>query len=477
MCDVCGKKFENEAKLKLHRKVTKHYNDVLFTCLRCQFKTTKITHLEEHNCAKCEHPFEDYEAIKARLDIEIAKNEVYASLQNLPTSKKIEYKPKPVPKLVQNSDIEIQPEEKKGTYRPVKNIEIFQEPTEQEYALLAAISEEKRMHLLNMFSEPEQAYPVFEECLEILKTSRTYSKTLNHMKKTRVSLMGTLGLAKYLELVQNHIEKLKEIFTAKEYNEKKMTTIISQGLSPMEQRLIFYQGYINSYLDIDDIERFGASLTLNTCHPEKYEPFVYANFFQLFLNYGSMLFPMSVSIDRYIVNIYGMNNIIYLPLPKSSEYDPFSFYVLEDVHKNTRKWKMDCRLEELTNGLISMLKPYMITTFRRIYYDIFHDNDYRKDYKQRAQITECDCEQLVRNIIDLSHPKGLCMKIRKIVMEKCTHQPTENDRFNLYGDDSLQRQRMQNNKDDPDPVDTIKSLFDNITSEDAVDFYRKMSLC
>lgn len=472
MCDVCGKKFESKSKLKIHRKITKHYNDVLFTCLKCQFKTTKISHLEEHDCDNCQHPFEDYESLKARLDIEIAKNEVYTSFQKFPiiAPKKIEYSPKPVQNLIVEPQVD---EKQKGTYRPVKNLEIVQEPTEQEYTILAAIAEEKRIQLLNMFSEPEQAYPVFDKCFEILKNNRTYSKTLNHMRKIRTSLMGTLGLDNYNKLVHKHIQKLKDIFTAKEYNEKKIATIISQGLSPLEQRLIFYPGYINYYLDVDNIEKLGSTLSLNISYPEKYEPFIYTNFFQMFLNYGSVLFPNSVNIERYIVNIYGINNLIYLPLPKSSDNDPFSFYILEDVHKNIRKWKMDCRLEELTNGLVSVLKPYMIRIFRRIYCDIFHDNDYRKDYKQRAQITECDCEQLVRNIIEVSYPKGLCMTIRKIIMENCKHQPTDNDRFNLYGDDSLQRQRMQNNKDDPDPVDTIKTLFDNISSEDAVDFYRR----
>jgi hypothetical protein len=41
----------------------------------------------------------------------------------------------------------------------------------------------------------------------------------------------------------------------------------------------------------------------------------------------------------------------------------------------------------------------------------------------------------------------------------------------LYGDDALQRKRFQE-KDDGDLVEIIKQIFDGISSEDAVDFYR-----
>jgi hypothetical protein len=50
-------------------------------------------------------------------------------------------------------------------------------------------------------------------------------------------------------------------------------------------------------------------------------------------------------------------------------------------------------------------------------------------------------------------------------------KPTENDKFNLTGDDALQRRRFQE-KEDVDLAEAIKLLFDGISSEDAVDFVR-----
>lgn len=468
MCEICGKDFTNELALKSHRKITKHYNNILITCLHCQFKTTKITHFENHKCFNNDYPIQDYESLKARLDIEIAKNEVYSRIhyKTENTTEKIEHLPKKIP--------EIEQDEKKypGTYRPVKNIKIVQEITDDEKNNRIAIEEGKRMKTLNMFSDIKDALPVFEKDLKYLSANRVYKKTLIHMMKVRFSLIGSMNLVEYIDLINTHLSSFKNIFTSKEYTDKKIQEIISHGLAPIEQRLIMYSGFTSTHLDIDDLEKFGISLTLNTYHPDEYIPFELTKFTELFLNYGSVVFPITTNIKRYIINIYGMNNVIYLPLPKSTEQDPFSFYVLENVHKSNRKWKMDCRLEEITNNLISVLKPYMIGMFRKIYYTIFNDNDYRKDYISQEQITECDCEQLIQNILCLSTMSDISMKIRNIVMENCAHYPTENDRFNLYGDDSLQRQRLESKKCDQDPIDVVRLLFDNITSENAVDFYR-----
>jgi hypothetical protein len=132
---------------------------------------------------------------------------------------------------------------------------------------------------------------------------------------------------------------------------------------------------------------------------------------------------------------------------------------------------MDCRLEDLSFSIIANVLPYMINMFKKLYRDVFGDNDFRKDFTQKCQMTECDCEQLLQNIIILGQPKEFYNFVRTIVKNKATYMPTENDKFNLYGDDSLQRKRFHD-KEEIDLVDIIKQLFDDITSEQAVDFYR-----
>jgi hypothetical protein len=106
---------------------------------------------------------------------------------------------------------------------------------------------------------------------------------------------------------------------------------------------------------------------------------------------------------------------------------------------------------------------------------VFDDNEYRVNYSTHCQLTECDCEQLLQNIFVLAKPREFCNLIRRLVKEKAVHQVTENDKFNLFGDDALIRKRFLE-KEETDIVDTIKQLFDGISSEAAVDLYRSREI-
>ena len=49
-----------------------------------------------------------------------------------------------------------------------------------------------------------------------------------------------------------------------------------------------------------------------------------------------------------------------------------------------------------------------------------------------------------------------------------------NDKFNLRNDDKLQKKKFENYKPCQDEIlNVIKSMFDNMKTEDALDFYRK----
>ena len=135
---------------------------------------------------------------------------------------------------------------------------------------------------------------------------------------------------------------------------------------------------------------------------------------------------------------------------------------------------MDCRLEDFSNTFIDNILPYLINLFRKLYFDVFRDNEYRKDYKSKNILTECDCEQLLENIYKLANQKDFCNFLRNLVKNKATYFPTENDKCNLLGDDNMQKKRFASNKETSDNIiNIIKRLFDGISSEDAVDFYRK----
>ena len=136
---------------------------------------------------------------------------------------------------------------------------------------------------------------------------------------------------------------------------------------------------------------------------------------------------------------------------------------------------MDCRLEDLATNLSTNILPYMTNLFRKLYKYIFGDNDFRLDYAGKNQLTENDCEQLLQNIFIVSKTQQFCNLLRKEIVTKATYKPTENDKFNLYGDDALQRKKF-NEKDDSDTINMVKQLFDDITVEELVDFYRSRSV-
>jgi hypothetical protein len=119
------------------------------------------------------------------------------------------------------------------------------------------------------------------------------------------------------------------------------------------------------------------------------------------------------------------------------------------------------------------LKEYLCGIFRKIYQDIFHDNDYREDYKQKTTITSIDFAQLLKNILLLSDRKEFYKLVKEIIINNATYKPTENDKFNLYRDDPILKKKMQKIKEE-DKSESIKLLFDNITSEQAVDLYRSV---
>lgn len=361
---------------------------------------------------------------------------------------------------------------RKKSYRSVKTcLNIVAELSEQEKTEKNKLIDEKNQEILEKFGDLKEVRKSFQETFEKLKSSRVYTKILEDLSKKRSSIFPRMSLTAYENLVTEHVKTIEDIFRAKNYTDKKSINIIFKGLTPLESRLISYYGYTQSHLEIDEIQKLDIVLDLEKQIPKEYVTYDSVKFFNCFYNYGLVLFSVKKNIERYLFNRYGFHNVIYLPMPKNTEDDPYSFYILDKISKEKRYWKMDCRLEDLSGNLSFNILPYMIGMFRKLYRDVFGDNDFRSDFSKKCQLTECDCEQLLQNIILVGQPKEFYNIIRTIVKNKATYTPTENDKFNLYGDDALQRKRFHE-KEDVDIVDIIKQLFDDISSEEAVDFYR-----
>jgi hypothetical protein len=382
--------------------------------------------------------------------------------------------------------IEEQPKPKKQHYRPIKideSKEIFRTPGRQDENILInrtpAIYAEKSPFIFYEDDEDDsieidvsKINAKIEDCFKSLKTSRTYNKILQNIKKYRNELLSVLPIESYIELIDIHNKNIKEIFEAKE--PKKLTSIIASSMSAIDMRLIFFTDYDKYQLETDDIHRLKKSLVLSANFSDEYKVFDFKKLYNNFYNYSSALFDIKENLTRFIINKNGFNNIIYVPLPKSADTNPYSFYTLEKITKRHREWNMDCRLETFSNSFIHNIRPFIIQTFRKIYFDVFHDNTYRSEYNIKSQILECDCEQLIRNIMILLDPILFSKIIRNIVKENSIYYPTDTDKFNLRHDDSIQRKKFENYKpDENENLQVIKTIFDDISTEDALDFYRK----
>ena len=521
ICEYCLESFKTTNLLIKHQKTFKRcidYRDIFFTCKKCNFCTLGIKNIENHNCIKTTIEYDDNnEYIIEDSDTEDDKNNISEDLSlqkqiiklenelkkeritNETLTKIIEknLQPNTIQNIHKNIDISVikennisQPsspcnseddktDNKKTqfkTYKILKNtcIQLVQEPDISDIENRIKEIDIKIYNTKHNFGNiEEQCNIIFEREYENIKNNRTYVKNLEIIKSTRKKLLGALSISDYIIILNKHIIELKKILENKGHQEKKIVSIISKTLGSLDSRFVYYDNYYDIQMDIDEFVRFKSTIQIFAHSPSLYVGFNYQNFISKFYNYGSVIIPLKECIECYIINKYSFNNIVYVPLKQSAEDDPYSFYILEDIIKDKRYWKMDCRLVDLSDNIMRNLKEYLCGIFRKIYQDIFRDNDYREDYSQKTTITSIDFAQLLKNILLLSDKKEFYKLIKEIIIKNATYNPTDNDKFNLYRDDPILKKKMQKIKEE-DKSESIKLLFDNITSEQAVDFYRSV---
>ena len=363
-------------------------------------------------------------------------------------------------------------EKKKKTYRTVKE---YIKTSEKELGSklqenVIEVDKEIDQIVYNNFDvSHKEISEALEKLFKSVKDSRVYTVSLASMRRIRKKLLGKLTLEEYITLLEEHIKRLDEIFSGRQYPKKKVTKIISSALTPLDMRLAFYIGYTNINIEIDELQKFRLALEILTEHQKQFVRYDKKLFFSNVKNYSLSLFDLRDCVERCLINRYGFQNVIYIErIDESALEDPYAFYTLEEVKEN-RLWKMECRMEDFTTDFSENVLPYCVSLFRRIYKDVFNDNVYRPDYMGKSQIMELDCEQLIQNIILLGQPMGLCKMFQQLIIEKSTFTLTESDKLYLRADDKFQKKRFALNTDsDEDTCQIIKRLFDGISKEDAM---------
>jgi hypothetical protein len=275
--------------------------------------------------------------------------------------------------------------------------------------------------------------------------------------------------------LDDHIKNLTSFYTTtKNYQDKRLNNYLLKSLNSIESRILFIQNYPTISLGIDEIESLESCLEFSGNFEKEHIVFSNDYFLTKFHNFGSVVLSIKKLIKNYLLNAYGFHNYIYLLYKKSLDNDPYTFYKLVKIEKGILHWEIDCRAENLVNSFISDVLPYLTHLFRKIYRDVFHDNIYRKDYGKTNNVTEYECEQLLRNIFILSDQRQCCDIFRQLIKENASKNAEENDKFSMFGDDSIQREKFINHKTNTDNIlNTISTLFDNMKLEDAVDLFRE----
>ena len=491
-CTDCYKKFKDIKKFENHKKVSincKKYKNILFICEKCNFQTKGIKNINFHieNCngemSKNINFKKLYEIqkiensvlrniIKKNLSIELSDVINYdKNIMNIYENNnfKINIHKKETENIEtieysENLELEIK-NNKKETYRKSKYIETRVEPTQEEKNdIIKEIDKE------NFKDNNNQNKNNCDELFLEIRNNRIYSKTLIKIKNWRLKKTNYLNFENYIELIKLHISKLEEVFNSKKYNNKKIIQTISKCLSPFELKLLQYGNYYLEEFNNDDIQYLSNILYKNI--NKDYTYFDSKKITSSLFNISSNIFTIQDNLKRILRNKYGFNNIIYLCPKKSDTEDYYSYYTLTKIENGVRCWEMDCRLHKLTNNIINDLYLYLVEIFRKYYYCVFHDNEYRENFEDNSLIFISECKQLLQTITFICNQRNVNRFLRDFIKVNCEYKPTNMDKFNIYSDDTfLKKNYKKKYKHDLNIFTIIDKLFDNISSKQISNFY------
>lgn len=251
------------------------------------------------------------------------------------------------------------------------------------------------------------------------------------------------------ESMNKIIKDLEQALIQKGYTGKKLKSAIASVINPLSARILRVGEYFNTPLDQDYITGYVLYSSPHLHAPFKAE-------YHLLYNYGVCLYPMSDILEKYFAN----ESVVYVALPKSSATDPFSFYSLSKTENGTKYWNLESRLESIADEFSHNAIEYCISLFRAMYKDCFTHNEYKEDFMNSLNMIKPDVSQLIMNIKYL-HRKNFRVELCSLIVSTKTYKPTQNDKFNLTGDDPMQRSEIRDRKE-PSMQSLYRSMFDNL---------------
>lgn len=429
---------------------------VSIICDLCSFKAKNLRNMRYHKC----------EPFKVRYEREVEKNNIYLEILKsfkIPNEEEEEEEEEEESKKIK----------KKRNFRNIKNVEVHEEKNQDDVIEIIENVNTEISTIKHSFGDIDSINIEIDRLFSTLRESRVFNPIFTDIKNIRKTLICILTLDDYINVLHSHVVKIEEFLQSRN-RKKDSKQITTNAFTGLELRLIKYHNYHNTSVEIDDISLLKKSLLTTIDHPESYSVFGDNNIVNSMMNYGVALIPFRKILDSILINRYGLYNYIYLDIEHSKDDDPYSFYKLSEITASNRKWVMDVRTINMSEKITSTCLPYMVNLFRDIYKSLYRDNQYRDllfttDVGTKPSIIECDCTQLISNILSIHSIYSCSLLVRDIIKKKCTYKLNKNDKFDLTGDDKLQRKKFEEYKKSDDPAETIKRLFDDITSKQSVE--------
>jgi len=314
-----------------------------------------------------------------------------------------------------------------------------------------------------------------DKAFQELSTSRSYTNIIASIKNNRMFHLAVMNLKEYTAQLSVDIARIRSIFTEKEFECKKINGIISKMLTPLDYRLVFYEGFEKLHIELDQIDKLRTTLQNCVNYPTVITCFDDTHFINYFLSYNSIFFDLKFMIEIYIDNPYKFKNIIYIDSPSEDELG-FSYYLLNKIDGSTKYWTLDRRLEALTRDLSQNLKQYLVHMFKKIYKSCYGHNKLVDTFKTKYPVLEIDSVLLLNNLFLVFDELRLNKMLREILKTKSLHLATTNDKFDKITDDKGQYADFKEMKvQGCDKINLVLSLFDDMDEKTALAFYTEHS--
>jgi len=329
--------------------------------------------------------------------------------------------------------------QKTPKYKPIANVELAQ-------PVIIEDEGEENMEGAHIRELTTEELAKLDELIGEITNNRFSKPFLDEIKKL-------LKFKKHTESIERVVKRLEEVLVSKGTTGKRLKSTILSVVNPLTARVLRCGEYYNVCMEPD--YHVGAELQ----PPPANTPYTHA--YHLLQTYGLCLFSMECILKRF----FKPHNVVYVALPKSSDEDPYSYYSLSkieivDAELKRRNWNLESRLEGIADEIARKVVEYGTTLFRAVYRDIFGDNEFRADFKDKLSMVRCDMEQLINNMQHVSNSK-FRIELCRLIKTENTLVPTVVDKFNLQSDDVVQRNALKQRVDvDLQPL--YRGMFDNL---------------